>query len=424
MIKLLAEIFECPDDRDKIIIKYPGYFDLDFSAKLPRVIDSFKLNFSNLWYKIFWANLTKQISQLKFNSYKGKILILNNITGLYGEALLHFLASFKNNFDLIDLDLNENCLNVYKKIKNNCQLENKKCNINLLSAANFAQYDLIISAGPSKLLLALLAKKEIKSKLILIDLSVFHGIIEKFEGYNKKSLFLEVDTQRQINHLDVYSCQKINFLDKDRFGRIFNPQLLKIKYFTYIPAYIKEFPMARKNNYLFDMVVLGKGSRDFFVIRDLTSFFANKKILFLAGNKYSPGMADLKKKLDIKIVPRVRHEFYIKLLTLSKIVFIPMRDNNKAVVLSIADALAMGKAIVTSDTPGIEPLQKTDMPLIAIKNSHINKFKIEIGRLLTDDKYRELYEKRALAFARKYINIDQILYNIFKDIEKNILGLK
>ncbi len=401
------KIFENADNLDVLIKKHPGYFNIEEVIKLIKVLENLKIE-SNPWQDVFVGLLYKKLKKFKKNNIK--ILILVGIKGSLIEALCVFLKKLNIQCDLLECTHDETLFNFIKKIGN--------VNFNITADSknfNYSHYEYIISVGATYPLIKLL-KSDIKSKLILLDFALYHAIINEVEKYSKdKSILRENDILEQNKELLIYTCQPYNL--KNVYKDVINFNNTKIKSIDYMPVNLRQFPIIKTDNSIFDLVILGLNGRDFSILKSEIKYFKNKKILIInSNNKYYEDLSVLKRKLNIKIIPMVKFDFYLKLIAVSKIVFIPIGNRFNG-YLSISDALAMGKALITSHTPALfQILNNFNSPLIAIKNNEIRKLKKEIDKLLFDEDYRQCYERRARLFARKNLNIDIIYFNIFKNL--------
>ena len=225
------------------------------------------------------------------------------------------------------------------------------------SKADLDRYDLIVAVGPSELLARLMALEGLRPKLVLLDLAFYHQMMQsqprflapQVEPNGKAGDWPSEGMERQREPVTVYSCQPYEKLAAD-LGRFFPLSRFSVQRFNYIPLGFGRREYYRAGEKAFDVALLGTDGRDYSLLDP--ALLGGLRFLFLGAVERAEGLASLRTRAEVTAVARVDENEFAKLLSLCRLVAIPLYDSRQNVFLSVVDALASGIPIVVRSRAG------------------------------------------------------------------------
>ena len=283
------------------------------------------------------------------------------------------------------------------------------------STAEINRFDVIILIGPSDVMAKLMALEGLTAKLILLDLGFYHQLIESYQGWSPGSLQeIFPGKSSQMNGVVCYSCQPESKVTQD-FPSLFSFRLLEWRHFNYIPIGFTYCTYYRTDLRRFDVGLLGTGGRDYAQLDP--DLLGGLRFLFLGNVESAPGIDRLLTKLDVTVVSHVNEDTYARLLALCRCVVLPAhvyyQVNN--VFLSVVDAVASGKALVTPRHVGLARLEQDHLPAVFYDNTQPVDLHRTLNGLLHQDGGLQDIETRSIAFAKEKLDIYRILGMILRE---------
>jgi glycosyltransferase involved in cell wall biosynthesis len=283
-------------------------------------------------------------------------------------------------------------------------------------AAALNRFDVIVLIGASDALVTFMARNGLTAKLVLLDLGFFHQLLDAHPGWlpgtnDPRRRKIIADESLQKNRVVVYSCQPQDKVVRD-FTGVCAPQLLEWRWINYIPIGFTYSTYYRADRSAFDVGLLGSAGRRYEEID--ARLFAGRRFLFL-GPENVPEIEHLRAQLDVTVVSRVDEETYARLLALCRCVVLPYHGRYaQNVFMSVTDAAASGKPLVTTRQAGVARLEQDGLPLVFYDTSVGDLFR-QVDSLLGHDGRLGEIEARSIAFAREKLDIYRILEAILDE---------
>ena len=281
------------------------------------------------------------------------------------------------------------------------------------TTAEVNRFDVVLAVGPSDALAALMARPGLTARLVCLDLGFYHQLIESTAG-----AFLDdgpagpprAAGPAPPNGVTCYSCQPQRKVTRD-LDRFFALERFAWRWFNYIPVGFAYGAYYRSDRALFDVALLGSGGRSY---ADLDpAALRGARCLFLGAPERAPGLARLRAALDVTVVPRVDEATYGRLLAACRCVVLPIAPASANVLLSVVDALASGKALVTPRRDGLARLEREGAPIVFYDGAA--DLSATVGDLLRDAARLDDLGARTLAFAQAHMDIYGILETILRE---------
>jgi hypothetical protein len=288
------------------------------------------------------------------------------------------------------------------------------------TATELERFDVVIAIGPSDAFGRLLAIPNLRPRLVLLDLGFYHQLIKATDGAFLRREGDPWSRAKQENRVVCYSCQPAEKVNLD-LGTYFSLPLFEWRWFACIPLGLGHAEYYRSDRHEFDVALLGSDGRDYAALNP--ELLRGLRFLFVGSTERAPEIAGLLSKLDITVAPRVGEDGYARLLSLCRCVALPLLPGRHNVLLSVIDALASGKPVVTSMRSGFERLAREPAPILFHDRSWPARIATRFGlgtlgsltlaaaiRLALADE--TAIGERALTFAREQLDIYRILSTI------------
>jgi len=272
-------------------------------------------------------------------------------------------------------------------------------------------FDIILMIGPSDLTAALMAMKGLKAKLLLLDLGFYHQLIEAYPTAFYDDGEMIRNQRSQINAVTGYTCQPLDKLEND-FRRACALPLLQWRWFDYIPIGFNYCRYYRATAPAFDVALLGSAGREYGSIDH--HLFRGLRFLFIGSPNHAPEIQRLRQHLDVTIASGLDQETYNKLLAVSRCVLLPARPDVRNVFLSVLDAIAAGRPLVTSRHTGIARMADHHLPAVFYDTTSTDLF-AKTRDLLGDRGRLADIEARSIAFTKENLDIYRILWTILEE---------
>ena len=279
------------------------------------------------------------------------------------------------------------------------------------------RFDAIIFVGPSMTMIDIMQRKDISSKLIMIDLAFYHQLIEATPLFVQGKPF--VPQARHLQHIHCYTTQTPPKLRQDlqNAGFQMGASHWTLYPFPYIPLNFSYATYYQSTSQLFDVVFLGAKNRNYSSIpkKSLT----NKKLLFIGDQKYiKEDFKELIQDLDITISPKLNEDDYRKMLSLCRCAVLPFFDFTLNSFCSIQDTFAMGIPTITNPHLGITEAYKTGAPLHLFHQEQKFDFieTTNFTQALEDalqNRTDIAHQQFALRYAQEQLDIYRMLDRIF-----------
>jgi hypothetical protein len=299
-------------------------------------------------------------------------------------------------------------------------------------APEFNRFDVVIAIGPSQALARLMALSGLRARLVCLDLAFYHQLIESSGGaflHEKAEIGRRErrDDRAPVpgNRVAGYSCQPERKIDRDLLRAGFPYRAFTWRWFDYIPIGFAYTRYYRSDRTAFDLALLGSSGRKY---ADLDpASFRGRRVLFLGSAEGAAELARLRAEADVTVVSRVNEDVYARLLSLCRCVVLPGDVRVDNVFLSVLDALASGKPLITSRHLGIARLERAAAPIVFYEGATVGFWRwrrpttpspdlaAKVDATLRDEgKLRDLGD-RALAFAREHLDIYRVLETILRE---------
>jgi len=269
------------------------------------------------------------------------------------------------------------------------------------------RFDLVLAVGPSYALMHLMETKDLRARLVMLDLAFYHQLIEATRG---GFLSGEENPRRaaQRNPVITYSCQPEAKVRRDLRG-LFELERFDFRWFNYIPVGFRYARYCRSDRWFYDAALLGSSGRAYHLLDPVA--LAGLRFLFLGEIERVPELERLRSTLDVTVVPRIDEDDYARLLALCKSVVIPLADRDN-VLLSVVDSLAAGKALLASRRPGFARLEAEGAPITFFSTS--SELSSALRDFSADDALLDRTRDVAIAFTRTHLDIYRVLEAIVK----------
>jgi len=209
-----------------------------------------------------------------------------------------------------------------------------------------------------------------------------------------------------------YSCQPEDKVTKDLAG-VCSLRLLEWRWLNYIPIGFTYCKYYRSDRQVFDVALLGTGGRDYAQLDP--RLFRGMRFLFLGAADLVPEIQRLRAELGVTVVSQVDQDTYARLLALCRCVVLPASVHVKNVFMSVVDAVATGRALVTSRHAGLARLERDHVPAVFYDASSADLFR-QVDALVRREPGRlEDIEARSIAFAKEKLDIYQVLWTILEE---------
>ncbi len=292
--------------------------------------------------------------------------------------------------------------------------------------AEINRFAVVLFIGPSAAMVRLMSLPGVTARLVLLDLGFYHQLIESnpdaFHRRNNitwralrwRTAWLR---QRSPQHIPVaaYSCQPTDKIATDLAMGGSALRLVTWHQFNYIPIGFSYCTRKyfRTETRAFDVAFLGASGRDYTHLDP--RLFRGMRFLFLGKVEEAPEIESLRTALDITVVSRVDEDTYARLLALCRCVVLPLQPSAKNVLLSVVDAIAAGKALVTPRHTGLARLEHAGLPAVFYDaGSRADLFR-QVSELLQDDARLREIEATSITFARDVMDIYRILWTILDE---------
>ncbi len=280
------------------------------------------------------------------------------------------------------------------------------------SVAELNRFDLVLFVGPSAAMARLMALRDLRARLILIDLGFYHQLLETDRAGFLNGRDVIGAKASQVNRVIGYSCQPEQKVVKDLTGA-FQPALFEWRWLDYIPIGFSYCRYFRSDRTAFDVALLGTNARDYSQIDP--RLFRGMRFLFLGKAEGSPDLERLRGELGVRIVPSVDQETYARLLSLCRCVLMPIASVDVTnVLMSVVDTLATGRVLVTSRHQGIARLERDGLPAAFAEPHPTDLFRTVDGVLSDAARLADL-QARSLAFAVERLDIYRMLWTILEE---------
>lgn len=279
-------------------------------------------------------------------------------------------------------------------------------------AADINGFDVVIFVGPSDAMARLMALPGVTAKLVLLDLGFYHQLLESYPVAFLKGAEVIDDKSSQMNRVVGYSCQPEDKVTKDLAG-VCSLGLLEWRWLNYIPIGFSYCKYYRSDRQVFDVALLGTGGRDYAQVDP--HLFRGMRFLFLGAAELVPEIQRLRAELGVTVVSQVDQDTYARLLALCRCVVLPASVHVKNVFMSVVDAVATGRALVTSRHVGLARLERDHVPAVFYDASSADLFR-QVHTLVRREPERlEDIEARSIAFAKEKLDIYQVLWTILEE---------
>jgi hypothetical protein len=306
------------------------------------------------------------------------------------------------------------------------------------SATELSRFDLVLAVGPSDALARLVTAPPFATRLVCLDLGFYHQLIDAhgpaFLKGNDAPPPPHVVEHR--NAVVCYSCQPRRKIEGDLRNvgllprpRSWRPHWLedgaarwRWRWFPYIPIGFAHHVAVRGDRVLFDVALLGTSGRSYDDVDPAA--FRGRRILFIGREEGDASIAKLRAQLPVTVVTNVDEDDYARLLAVCRCVVLPARRPGTNVYLSVVDALAAGKPLVTARLPAIARLRREGAPLVlyspvfdgvCVEARSRARLGATVRRLLSDEGVLRGIGERAIAFARDRLDLYRLLSAVVQD---------
>jgi hypothetical protein len=292
-------------------------------------------------------------------------------------------------------------------------------------AKEINRFDVVLFVGPSQVMARIMALRDLTAKLVLLDLGFYHQLIDTNpDAFLKRDNVTWDELRRrtaalcerspQLNPVVVYSCQPEDKIATDLAAGGCALPLVEWRWINYIPigfSYCSD-KYYRSSTRAFDAALLGASGRDYAQIDP--TLVRDRRFLFLGKIEDAPEIERLRAELDITVISRVNEDTYARLLALCRCVVLPLQGHTKNVLLSVVDAVAAGKPLITPRHEGLARLERDGLPALFYDGTPR-----DLARRLEDivqspERQRET-ESSSIAFAKESMDIYRLLWLLFEE---------
>jgi hypothetical protein len=212
----------------------------------------------------------------------------------------------------------------------------------------------------------------------------------------------------------VYSCQPEDKIATDLAAGGCALPLVEWRWINYIPigfSYCSD-KYYRSSTRAFDAALLGASGRDYAQIDP--TLVRDRRFLFLGKIEDAPEIERLRAELDITVISRVNEDTYARLLALCRCVVLPLQGHTKNVLLSVVDAVAAGKPLITPRHEGLARLERDGLPALFSDGTPRGLARRLEDIVQSPERQRET-ETSSIAFAKESMDIYRLLWLLFEE---------
>ncbi len=366
------------------------------------------------WLPVRAQELTDRLQALKLRGPK-KILLLNATKGLqFYPSIVDFFVRLQHlhaSIQVTGASYFDTIFQFQEELARKGLRSIKTAELATWDVAALNRFDVILMIGPSELTASLMAMKGLKAKLLLLDLGFYHQLIESYPTAFYDDGEMIRNQRSQINAVTGYTCQPLEKLEND-FRRVCALPLLQWRWFDYIPIGFNYCRYYRATAPAFDVALLGSAGREYGSIDH--TLFRGLRFLFIGSPNHGPEIHRLRQHLDVTTASGLDQETYNKLLALARCVLLPALPDVRNVFLSVLDAIAAGRPLITSRHTGIARMADQHLPCVFYDTTSSDLF-AQTRDLLADPQRLADIEAGSIAFTKENLDIYRVLWTILEE---------
>jgi hypothetical protein len=274
-------------------------------------------------------------------------------------------------------------------------------------------YDVILFVGPSDAMFRIMSLPEVTARLVMLDLAFYHQLIDAWHwppGALIRVADITREKSQQRSRVIAYSCQHEEKVFGDLSG-VCALQLFDWRWFNYIPIGFAYRPLYRADRRTFDLALLGSAGRDY---GQLAPDRLRGLRLLALGVGQTAELDRLRGSADVTSVSGVDEDTYARLLALCRTVVLPMRPNVRNAFLSVVDAVASGKPMVTPRHPGLARLEREGLPAVFYDGT-TKGLHDQLDAVLGSPVRLDEIEAASVAFVRERMDVYGVLTTILTE---------